>query len=212
MVYLHPLSLRFNTVFHMLYLRKSGVAIALALTFLIGCTTKSMKETDEEDESSERDEIEQAMKQEFLMTRDPALGYVPTERLLTALRTQEQIIASRQFRTAAIDWEERGPVNPSGRTRAFFLDARDPTGNTVFAASVSGGIWKATNFKATPVWTPVAQNMGSIAVCAMAQDPSNPNIMYAGTGEGWFNIDAVRGNGIWRSADGGTTFVVDLPR
>jgi len=48
--------------------------------------------------------------------------------------------------------------------------------------------------------------MGSLAVCALAQDPQNPNTLYAGTGEGWFNIDAVRGNGIWQSTDGGGTW------
>ncbi len=155
---------------------------------------------------SERDRLDLAMKQEFIMTQDPALGYVPKERLTAALNYKNNLVSARQLNTRAINWQERGPDNVSGRTRAFLIDSRDATGNTVFAASVSGGIWKATNFKTTPAWTPVNESMGSLAVCALAQDPSNPATLYAGTGEGWFNADAVRGNGIWKSADGGATW------
>src|SRR5678816_2815302 len=35
---------------------------------------------------------------------------------------------------------------------------------------------------------------------------SNKDILYAGTGEGWFNSDALRGNGIWQSLDGGVSW------
>jgi len=151
------------------------------------------------------DRIDLAIKQEFAMTQDPALGYVPKERLLQGKVIMDGM-QSQTSRIQALSWQERGPNNVAGRIRATFIDRRDATGNTVFASSVSGGIWKATSFKTAPVWVPLAENMGSLAVCALAQDPSNPNTMYAGTGEGWFNFDAVRGNGIWKSADGGTTW------
>jgi hypothetical protein len=185
----------------------------LALTVISLCSTgcmikKSEKKVEKEETFSERDEMEKAMEQEFIMTVDPALGYIPKERLIAALAYQRRLIAARGSGINAITWAERGPNNIAGRTRALFIDARDATGNTVFAASVSGGIWKTTNFKTAtnPTWVQVNPNMGSLAVCALAQDSSNKNIMYAGTGEGWFNSDAVRGNGIWKSTDGGTTW------
>lgn len=192
----------------MLYLRNKIAAVVVIVLFIAaGCKTATKeKNVTKEEIFSERDEISKAMEQEFLMTKDPALGYIPKERMIAALNYEKRLIASRQFRTSAFSWQERGPNNVAGRTRAFFIDSRDATGNTVFAASVSGGIWKCTNFKTTPVWTPVNESMGSLAVCALAQDPSNPNIIYAGTGEGWFNNDAVRGNGIWKSTDGGSTW------
>ncbi|MCW3073302.1 MAG: type sorting protein [Flaviaesturariibacter sp.] len=152
------------------------------------------------------DRIELAMKQEFMMTQDPALGYVPKERLDIAKAYINSLLGSRLTGLNALTWTERGPNNVAGRTRAVLIDTRDATGNTVIAGSVSGGIWRATNFKSTPVWTPVAEQMGSIAISALAQHPTAPDTMYAGTGEGWFNADAVRGNGIWKSVNGGTVW------
>lgn len=186
----------------MLHSKNRLLALICIALLAFGCNSK--KEPAREESFDERDEIQQAMRQELMMTQDPALRYIPKERLIAALDYQRRL--NRQARTTALAWQERGPINPAGRTRAFVIDSRDATGNTIFAASVSGGIWKATNFKSTPVWTPVNESMGSLAVCALAQDSSNPNTFYAGTGEGWFNIDAVRGNGIWKSTDGGTTW------
>lgn len=194
-----------------MYIRNVILAITGATLMLTGCKLKESErepEHEEEEAYSERDEMQKAMEQEFMMTVDPALGYVPKERLITALNYQKRLIAARGSGVNAVNWQERGPNNIAGRTRALVIDSRDASGNTVFAASVSGGIWKTTNFKtaAQPSWIPVNESMGSLAVCALAQDPQNPNIFYAGTGEGWFNIDAVRGNGIWQSTDGGGTW------
>ncbi|MEI2710342.1 MAG: hypothetical protein V9E96_15215 [Chitinophagaceae bacterium] len=97
--------------------------------------------------------------------------------------------------------------NVGGRTRAIFIDQRDPTGNTVFAGSVGGGIWKCTNFKNSNFsWTNIGGNLPNLAITAMAQDPSNPDVMFAGTGEGWYNLDAIKGGGIYKSLNGGNTW------
>lgn len=193
-----------------MHIRNAILALAGATLMLTGCKLKeSERESEHEEEAySERDEMEKAMQQEFIMTVDPALGYIPKERLITALNYQKRLIAARGSGLNAISWQERGPNNIAGRTRALVIDSRDASGNTVFSASVSGGIWKTTNFKSAtqPSWAAINESMGSLAVCALAQDPQNPNTFYAGTGEGWFNIDAVRGNGIWQSTDGGGTW------
>jgi hypothetical protein len=175
----------------------------IVLVALAGCHLK--KETALE---KEQDGMEQAMKQEIMMTKDPALNTVPIERLLTAKQYAASFTNSFAARVNDINWQERGPNNIGGRTRALVIDARDASGNTVFAASVSGGIWKTTNFKSTPNWTPVAEQMANLAVCALAQDPVNQNVLYAGTGEGWFNVDAIRGVGIFKSTDGGSTWTL----
>lgn len=143
---------------------------------------------------------------EVEMTRDPFLGYVPVERLMIA----EQRIKTMQARmmdAPAFTWVERGPSNMSGRTRTLLIDTADASGNSVYAGSVSGGVWKTTNFKSsTPEWNPVLAVSANLAITALAQHPSNPLIIYAGTGEGFNNIDAVRGLGIYKSIDGGITW------
>lgn len=55
-------------------------------------------------------------------------------------------------------------------------------------------------------WVPVDERLASLAVTAIAADPGNPQVYYFATGEGWFNADAVRGAGVWKSSDAGTTW------
>ncbi len=101
-----------------------------------------------------------------------------------------------------LSWVERGPNNIGGRTRAIIIDPSNV--NRMFAGSVGGGIWRSTNGGAS--WAPLDDWMGNLAVCSLAFDPNNSNTIYAGTGEGFNNVDAIAGEGIWRSTDGGTTW------
>jgi photosystem II stability/assembly factor-like uncharacterized protein len=158
--------------------------------------------------NEEMDGIDQAMRQEFFQTRDPLLNVIPNERLEVARAYMQTLLpGGGNARTMALAWQERGPNNIGGRSRAIMIDKRDGTGNTIFAASISGGIFKTTNFtSASATWTVVNDQMANLAVSVLLQDKNNFNTMYAGTGEGWFNIGAVRGAGIFKSTDGGTTW------
>jgi hypothetical protein len=102
----------------------------------------------------------------------------------------------------AAAWEAMGPGNIGGRTRALLIHPTTP--DTMWAGAVAGGIWKTTNGGAT--WVPKADLLVNMAVNSMVMDPRNPNILFAGTGEGFFNGDAVRGAGILKSTDGGETW------
>ncbi len=55
-------------------------------------------------------------------------------------------------------------------------------------------------------WVPVDDRLAGMAVTALAHDPNDPSVFYFATGEGWFNADAVRGAGIWKSTDAGATW------
>jgi photosystem II stability/assembly factor-like uncharacterized protein len=99
-------------------------------------------------------------------------------------------------------WQHLGPGNVGGRTRSLVINPGNP--NIMWAAGVGGGIWKSTDGGAS--WTPKGDLLQNIAISTLIQDPRNPDVLYAGTGEGYYNIDAIRGAGIFKSTDGGETW------
>lgn len=185
-------------------------------------------EDEEEEENEKYDGPAQRDSLEFLKTVDPALGYVPYNRLYDAVMYtnafKHQLPNARL--QAAMAWEERGPIfdslgpsngngraginYTSGRIIAFLTDTlNDPTGNTVIAGGVDGGLWRCTNFLAQiPNWRPVDDFMSNLAISSICQDPSRPNVLYVGTGEATSNADAVLGKGIWKSTDAGITWAL----
>jgi len=99
-------------------------------------------------------------------------------------------------------WTSIGPGNVGGRVRSLLIHPTKPS--TMFAGSVGGGIWKSVTSGAS--WAPVNDFMANLAVTSMVFKPTDPMVMYAATGEGYNNADAIRGAGIFKSVDGGTTW------
>lgn len=95
-------------------------------------------------------------------------------------------------------WVWLGPGNIGGRTRAIVVDPAQPS--RMWAASAGGGIWRTDDGGGS--WQPVDDFMANLAVCSMVKDPTKPSTLYAGTGEGFYNSDALRGAGIFRTTDG----------
>ena len=145
--------------------------------------------------------------QEFEMTKDPALGYVPKERLQTArqiMKNRKSLPALKKSAVANAQWTERGPGNVGGRTRALAWDPN--TANKVWAGAITGGLWYNNDItNATSTWHVVDDFWQDLAVSAIAFDPNNSQIMYVGTGEGYYTGSS-RGQGIWKSTDGGATW------
>lgn len=99
-------------------------------------------------------------------------------------------------------WTPLGPGNIGGRCRALLVHPVNAA--DLLLGSVGGGLWRSTNSGAS--WAPVNDFLANLAVCSLLRDPLNANTIYAGTGEGFFNIDAIRGAGIFKSTDGGTAW------
>ncbi len=112
--------------------------------------------------------------------------------------TAERSLARREI----LPWVERGPGNVGGRTRAISVhpDSQD----VWLAGAVGGGIWKTEN--AGSSWRSVTDNLPILSVCAIARCDSQPNVVYAGTGEGFYNSDAIIGDGLFKSSDGGESW------
>jgi len=105
--------------------------------------------------------------------------------------------------TAGLDpghtgWTAIGPGNIGGRIRSIAVDPGNPA--RLWVGSVGGGIWLTTDSGAS--WAPVDDLLANLAVSCIAMDPSNSSVIYAGTGEGFFNVDAIRGAGVFQTIDG----------
>jgi photosystem II stability/assembly factor-like uncharacterized protein len=114
----------------------------------------------------------------------------------------EEKVRREQGRTSRATWFSLGPANFAGRMLAIDFDPNDAS--TVYAGAASGGVWKTTDSGAT--WTPISDELPSIAIGGLAVDKTDPNVVVIGTGEGTFNIDRVGGVGILRSTDAGATW------
>jgi photosystem II stability/assembly factor-like uncharacterized protein len=79
------------------------------------------------------------------------------------------------------------------------------TNQTVYLGAAQGGVWRSRDNGAT--WTPLTDDQPSLAMGAIAIDPTNPNIIYAGTGEAHFSGDSYYGAGLLKSSDGGATWM-----
>lgn len=130
-----------------------------------------------------------------------ALDDTPASRAAKAMRETPGAMAAQGI----VAITEVGPGNVSGRTRVISPDPASPL-DTWLVAGVDGGFWKTSNAGTT--WTHVAPYLDYLAFASIARSPRDPNVLYAGTGEGFGNSDAVRGDGIFRSTDRGETWTL----
>ena len=95
-----------------------------------------------------------------------------------------------------------GPALMGGRIADIAVHPGDPT--TWYVAVGSGGVWKTTN--AGTSWTPVFDDQPSYSIGDVAIDPSDPDIVWVGTGENVSGRHVAWGDGVYRTRDGGRTW------
>jgi photosystem II stability/assembly factor-like uncharacterized protein len=98
-------------------------------------------------------------------------------------------------------WRLIGPFR-GGRVLAVTGVPSQP--NTYYFGAVAGGVWKTTDGGAS--WQPMSDQEPFWSVGAIAVAPSNPGVVYVGTGEACIRGDITYGNGVWKSLDGGRTW------
>ena len=89
-----------------------------------------------------------------------------------------------------------------GRVTRVAGVAGDP--NTCYAGAASGGVWKSTD--GGLAWTPVFDDQSISSIGSIAVAPSDPNVIYVGSGEANIRGNVAAGNGIYRSLDAGKTW------
>jgi photosystem II stability/assembly factor-like uncharacterized protein len=100
-----------------------------------------------------------------------------------------------------LKWRLIGPFRGG---RAVAVAGVPGNSTTFYFGSVNGGIWKTTD--AGTVWTPIFDNQPVGSIGAIAVAPSDPNTVYAGTGESDIRSDLSSGNGVYKSTDAGSTW------
>jgi len=101
---------------------------------------------------------------------------------------------------AGLKWRFIGPDN-GGRAEAA---AGVPGTNIYYFGAVAGGVWKSTD--AGGSWTPIFDKEPVASIGAIAIAPSDPNVIYVGTGEEAIRGDISYGDGMWKSTDAGKTW------
>jgi photosystem II stability/assembly factor-like uncharacterized protein len=121
--------------------------------------------------------------------------------LTFALQIHSQVkISSSTFGKMEARW--LGPGTMSGRITA--IDGVAGDGKTIYVGTAGGGIWKSTNGGASfkPLFDKYCMSIGAVAV-----DPKNPQIIYAGTGESNMRNTVSIGDGMYKSSDAGENWV-----
>ncbi len=145
------------------------------------------------------DRPDQAMQEEVLLRSElgKPFSYKGSWRLAAQKEALQQ---PRLFKTSGeLIWEEKGPGNVGGRTRAIVVHPRQA--DTWWAGAVGGGVWKTTDRGSS--WNCLTDSLPVLSVTTMALCKSHPDTLYFGTGEGFYNSDAIVGDGIFRTNDGG---------
>ena len=101
-----------------------------------------------------------------------------------------------------LEYRSIGPANMGGRVADVEGVPGDPS--VVYVASGSGGLWKTTNGGVT--WKPIFERQGTISIGDIALAPSNPEVVWVGTGESNVRNSVSFGDGVYKSTDGGKTW------
>ncbi len=107
------------------------------------------------------------------------------------------------------EWTSLGPapISTGPFTGRLSAVVASPTVRTrYYVAGASGGIWRTDDGGLS--WTPLTDDLPTCAIGALAMDPANEDILYAGSGEANFANHSLYGLGLYKSTDGGDTWTV----
>jgi photosystem II stability/assembly factor-like uncharacterized protein len=136
----------------------------------------------------------------------PSLGAQTSTRadadyLLKAYDTYRSMLQASPYRT--IPWQYLGPTNVSCRATDIAVADRG-NARRIYAGYATGGVWKTDDNGES--WQPVFENYASTSIGDLAVAPSNPDIVWVGTGEANLFRASMAGVGIFKSTDGGRSF------
>ena len=106
--------------------------------------------------------------------------YIPANAYYKAYESAPRKLSKSNILSPA--WQEMGPQNIGGRTIAIDINPLNP--NTIYAGSASGGLWRSySGGLGIKAWNYVPTGFPVLSVSAIAENPSDTNVIYIGTGE-----------------------------
>ncbi len=148
-----------------------------------------------------------------MLRNNQVTGMVDPQDELTARQKTNDMLRVKNGNALNLDWSEVGPDNLGGRTRAIVFDVANP--QTVYAASVNGGVWKSTSGGTS--WAKMTINGSADEILnATCMVRASDGTIYVGTGESFENkyspvgtvsgtgygLGGMIGKGIYKSTDG----------
>ncbi len=145
---------------------------------------------------------------EWMMQRKAGMdGEIRIENVEKARKAVAAMRGKKSANSVDFDWEEMGPDNIAGRTRAIIYDMNNP--NILYAGAISGGLWRSTSGGVS--WNKITYvgadetEFGTLNVSCITQGADGA--IYFGTGESFAgssinNYGVGQGAGIWKSTDG----------
>ncbi len=130
-----------------------------------------------------------------------AFGLVTLPTVANAQATPANTGATTPSTYGEMHWRGIGPTR-GGRARA--LDGVPSQPNVFYAGFDNGGVWRSTDYGSN--WVPLFDDQPTGSIGAIAVAPSDPNVIYVGTGAGIIRPDLATGDGMYKSTDAGKTW------
>ena len=119
-----------------------------------------------------------------------------------ARESAEPDTSKRETPFSGLKLRSLGPAFMAGRIADIAINPDDE--NEWYVAVGSGGVWKTDNAGVT--WNPIFDDQPSFSIGCVTLDPSNPSVVWVGTGENVGGRHVAFGDGVYRSPDGGASW------
>lgn len=138
-----------------------------------------------------------------IMFAAPAVAqYTPAKERLE--RYEKHVSMTQTSPYSGLEWQFVGPTNISGRMTDVAVVSPRGENYTMYVAGATGGVWKTDNEGTT--WKPVLEHAASTSIGDVTVAPSNPNVVWVGTGEANIFRSSMAGAGVYKSKDAGESW------
>lgn len=183
----------------------SGILVVVAVIFVLSVISGNSERKYNPKKSQIYQEFAGAAKWLASIKNDPLTGEL---NIIDVLNAQKEIAQLTNSKAIGLQWDELGPNNVGGRTRAILVDKDNS--NVLYAGGVAGGLFKTETGGTS--WIPLP-GLPDVNICCIAQSPIT-GYLYVGTGEYFANVDGISGtpgflgSGLYESTDGGNSWAI----